>query len=222
MPGIEAAAASYNASVIKNRERTLHFNAYSYCLAAPSPLLMSLRFFWRNQSITAGVIFPAADATAQLFDKSKGGEESSASGGASWDFSRTLRWLFFGFAVQAPWNHVSWSLFLRQYHCCVDKYSLQCSLLYREPRRENRFARRGVCRCVYTEGCFPATLSRRTARSAPMCSTHSPGGSNTTAIHHHDHHCNCCSFLISFSRCICNEGYLPATPVTLRKFLHRW
>ncbi|CAM9422787.1 unnamed protein product, partial [Laminaria digitata] len=57
------------------------------------------------QSITAGVIFPAADATAQLFDKSKGGEESSASGGTSWDFARTLRWLFFGFAVQAPWNH---------------------------------------------------------------------------------------------------------------------
>eukprot|EP00904_Undaria_pinnatifida_P011297 jgi/Undpi1/7298/HiC_scaffold_22.g09771.m1 len=55
-------------------------------------------------SITAGVIFPAADATAQLFDKSKEGEASSA-GAANWDFFRTLRWLFFGFAVQAPWNH---------------------------------------------------------------------------------------------------------------------
>lgn len=54
------------------------------------------------QSITAGVIFPAADATAQLFDKNKGDTD----GGGSWDVARTLRWLFFGFAVQAPWNHV--------------------------------------------------------------------------------------------------------------------
>lgn len=52
------------------------------------------------KSITAGVIFPAADATAQFFDSArKAGDEG-------WDFARTLRWLFFGFVVQAPWNHV--------------------------------------------------------------------------------------------------------------------
>lgn len=86
-------------------------------------LINALRFLWalflllpflRNQSITAGVIFPAADATAQLFDKSKEGEASSA-GAANWDFFRTLRWLFFGFAVQAPWNHVSWRT---NVYCC--------------------------------------------------------------------------------------------------------
>lgn len=58
-----------------------------------------------RKSITAGVIFPAADATAQLFDK-KNTAEDSGSGG--WDLPRTLRWSFFGFVVQAPWNHVGW------------------------------------------------------------------------------------------------------------------
>lgn len=95
----------------QERERTPAFNVCSPGLSIPRlPSCLSFRC-WRNQSITAGVIFPAADATAQLFDKSKGGDESSASEGASWDFPRTLRWLFFGFAVQAPWNHVSRRLF---------------------------------------------------------------------------------------------------------------
>lgn len=54
------------------------------------------------QSITAGCIFPAADATAQFFDPKR-----KEAGSEQWDTARTLRWLFFGFAVQAPWNHVS-------------------------------------------------------------------------------------------------------------------
>lgn len=69
-------------------------NFLRYNLSAPLFTVPS-----RHQSITAGVIFPAADATAQLFS------EETEDGG--FDFSRTLRWLFFGFVVQAPWNHVS-------------------------------------------------------------------------------------------------------------------
>lgn len=62
-----------------------------------------LRTLWLGaQSITAGCIFPAADATAQFFDPKRKEE-----GSEQWDTARTLRWLFFGFAVQAPWNHVS-------------------------------------------------------------------------------------------------------------------
>lgn len=90
--------------------------------------------FWRHQSITAGVIFPAADATAQLFDKNKGGEESSA-GGAIWDFYRTLRWLFFGFAVQAPWNHVSWSFFFSSAALSITvAASARCSIESLDPK----------------------------------------------------------------------------------------
>ncbi|CAN0151153.1 unnamed protein product [Pylaiella littoralis] len=67
------------------------WDSYLHALEA-APLL--------TKSITAGCIFPAADATAQLYDtKAKEGEHQQ------WDGARTLRWLFFGFAVQAPWNH---------------------------------------------------------------------------------------------------------------------
>eukprot|EP00752_Nemacystus_decipiens_P015395 g13728.t1 len=65
------------------------WDSYLHALDA-APLL--------TKSITAGCIFPAADATAQLFDPKEKGSEK-------WDTARTLRWLFFGFAVQAPWNH---------------------------------------------------------------------------------------------------------------------
>lgn len=41
---------------------------------------------------------------AQRFDK-KGQDDGELQ--QQWDSARTLRWLFFGFAVQAPWNHVS-------------------------------------------------------------------------------------------------------------------
>lgn len=70
-----------------------------------------------DQSITAGVIFPAADLTAQLLDPSsrqgsdpdkpaRANTNDDESVKVAWDFARSLRWLFFGFAVQAPWNHV--------------------------------------------------------------------------------------------------------------------
>ncbi|CAM9666052.1 unnamed protein product [Choristocarpus tenellus] len=54
-----------------------------------------------TKSVTAGVIFPAADATAQLLDR-RGNVEADS---GSWDIFRTIRWLTFGFFVQAPWNH---------------------------------------------------------------------------------------------------------------------
>ncbi|CAN0097989.1 unnamed protein product [Ectocarpus sp. 4 AP-2014] len=55
-----------------------------------------------TKSITAGCIFPAADAVAQRFDN-KGQDDEELQ--QQWDIARTLRWLFFGFAIQAPWNH---------------------------------------------------------------------------------------------------------------------
>ncbi|CAM9668581.1 unnamed protein product, partial [Ascophyllum nodosum] len=86
-------------SAIKTRIRMLAspvelWSSYLDALQA-APLL--------TKSITAGVIFPAADAVAQSFDKKKRQEKDIDVD--SWDFARTLRWLFFGFAVQAPWNH---------------------------------------------------------------------------------------------------------------------
>ncbi|CAN0017949.1 unnamed protein product [Discosporangium mesarthrocarpum] len=54
-----------------------------------------------TKSLTAGFIFPAADAAAQVLDKGDGGSTDSD----AWDLNRSLRWLIFGFFVQAPWNH---------------------------------------------------------------------------------------------------------------------
>ena len=53
------------------------------------------------KSVTAGVILGAADLAGQaLEDIQKEGEESSGV-----DIARTIRFAFFGFILQAPWNH---------------------------------------------------------------------------------------------------------------------
>jgi len=91
--------SSWKAYSVHIRECTLHRPSGF----APPALPIRPRV-WPGfpQSITAGCIFPAADATAQIFDTKGEGE----GGREPWDLARTLRWLFFGFAVQAPWNHV--------------------------------------------------------------------------------------------------------------------
>ena len=54
-----------------------------------------------GQSVTAGVILGAADLAGQaLEDIQKEGEASSGV-----DIARTIRFAFFGFILQAPWNH---------------------------------------------------------------------------------------------------------------------
>lgn len=53
------------------------------------------------KSVTAGVILGAADLAGQaLEDAQKEGDESS-----ELDIARTIRFAFFGFVLQAPWNH---------------------------------------------------------------------------------------------------------------------
>ena len=67
------------------------WNAYNEALEA-SPLLV--------KSVTAGIILGAADFTGQKFENSKS-EES----GKAIDIGRVARFAFFGFVLQAPWNH---------------------------------------------------------------------------------------------------------------------
>jgi peroxisomal membrane protein 2 len=66
------------------------------------------------KSITAGVILGAADLSGQAIqqslllssvkDDSDGGDETSK-GGKEVDIARFVRFAFFGFILQAPWNH---------------------------------------------------------------------------------------------------------------------
>lgn len=59
-----------------------------------------------TKSITAGVILGAADVAGQALENkdSSDGEESS------FDVARAARFAFFGFILQAPWNHFYYSL----------------------------------------------------------------------------------------------------------------
>lgn len=52
-----------------------------------------------TKSITAGVILGAADLAGQAIENSQKGEESDL------DIGRFARFAFFGFILQAPWNH---------------------------------------------------------------------------------------------------------------------
>ena len=51
------------------------------------------------RSITAGVILGAADFAGQAIENSK------SDGKKTVDWARTARFAFFGFILQAPWNH---------------------------------------------------------------------------------------------------------------------
>lgn len=50
-----------------------------------------------TKAISAGVIIGAGDAAAQTVENSQTGGE--------FDFTRYLRWAFFGLVLQGPWNH---------------------------------------------------------------------------------------------------------------------
>jgi len=73
------------------------WEAYNDALAS-DPLLV--------KSATAGVILGAADLAGQaLEDFQKEGDENS-----ELDIARTIRFAFFGFILQAPWNHFYYQL----------------------------------------------------------------------------------------------------------------
>ncbi|KAL7548485.1 hypothetical protein ACHAWF_011767 [Thalassiosira exigua] len=61
------------------------------------------------KSVTAGVILGAADLSGQAIQQaiaaSDADGDESASGGGGVDFARFARFAFFGFVLQAPWNH---------------------------------------------------------------------------------------------------------------------
>lgn len=61
------------------------------------------------KSITAGVILGAADLSGQAIQQAIANDDDSVSGGKSdsnsVDFARFARFAFFGFILQAPWNH---------------------------------------------------------------------------------------------------------------------
>uniref|UniRef100_A0A7S3PZB9 Peroxisomal membrane protein MPV17 n=1 Tax=Chaetoceros debilis TaxID=122233 RepID=A0A7S3PZB9_9STRA len=52
-----------------------------------------------TKSITAGVILGAADFAGQALERSNSGEDNPV------DYARAARFAFFGFILQAPWNH---------------------------------------------------------------------------------------------------------------------
>jgi peroxisomal membrane protein 2 len=66
------------------------WNAYNEALVA-NPLL--------TKSVTAGVILGAADFTGQQLENSQQEEKKAL------DVGRVARFAFFGFILQAPWNH---------------------------------------------------------------------------------------------------------------------
>ncbi|CAM9791233.1 unnamed protein product [Heterosigma akashiwo] len=55
-----------------------------------------------TKSVTAGVIFPAADFAAQVIENSRLESEDEKK---DIDFARVARFAIFGFFLQAPWNH---------------------------------------------------------------------------------------------------------------------
>jgi len=55
------------------------------------------------KSITAGVILGAADLAGQAIQQATSDEDDTGDGGV--DIARFARFAFFGFILQAPWNH---------------------------------------------------------------------------------------------------------------------
>lgn len=71
------------------------------------------------KSITAGVILGAADLSGQAIQQSLssakddgdgGGGDSKGGGAGGVDIARFVRFAFFGFVLQAPWNHYYYQL----------------------------------------------------------------------------------------------------------------
>jgi len=62
-----------------------------------------------TKSVTAGIILPAADFSAQLIEKGKqtSGKDAQL---PSIDVFRVARFAVFGFFLQAPWNHFYYQL----------------------------------------------------------------------------------------------------------------
>lgn len=55
------------------------------------------------QAVTAGILLPGADFTAQLIERTKAKTDDTEV--PPLDLARTARFAIFGFALQAPWNH---------------------------------------------------------------------------------------------------------------------
>ncbi len=72
------------------------WNSYLNALEA-NPLLV--------KSVTAGVILGAADLSGQAIQQATADSSSESAAAASVDIARFLRFAFFGFILQAPWNH---------------------------------------------------------------------------------------------------------------------
>ncbi len=72
------------------------WNSYLDALEA-NPLLV--------KSITAGVILGAADLSGQAIQQATSESELESADSSSVDIARFLRFAFFGFILQAPWNH---------------------------------------------------------------------------------------------------------------------
>eukprot|EP00638_Chattonella_subsalsa_P006802 CAMPEP_0117755490 /NCGR_PEP_ID=MMETSP0947-20121206/13485_1 /TAXON_ID=44440 /ORGANISM="Chattonella subsalsa, Strain CCMP2191" /LENGTH=196 /DNA_ID=CAMNT_0005574839 /DNA_START=206 /DNA_END=796 /DNA_ORIENTATION=+ len=62
-----------------------------------------------TKSVTAGVIFPAADLAAQVIENKKSANTDGESADDI-DFARVARFAIFGFFLQAPWNHYFYQL----------------------------------------------------------------------------------------------------------------
>mmetsp|Transcript_20225 Transcript_20225/g.37126 ORF Transcript_20225/g.37126 Transcript_20225/m.37126 type:complete len:264 (+) Transcript_20225:127-918(+) len=66
------------------------------------------------KSITAGIILGAADLTGQAVQQNMAADDGSSSGDVSTstgvDIARFVRFAFFGFILQAPWNHFYYQL----------------------------------------------------------------------------------------------------------------
>lgn len=59
-----------------------------------------------TKAVTAAFIIGAADAVAQVVESSLAASKNATSeGNLTVDFARVARWSFFGFFLQAPWNH---------------------------------------------------------------------------------------------------------------------
>lgn len=61
------------------------------------------------QSITAGIILPAGDLAAQIFEKRDVDQENGPES-TDIDIARVIRFCIFGLVLQAPWNHVYFGL----------------------------------------------------------------------------------------------------------------
>ena len=98
-PVTRAVSATTTSSAL-NMDPQQAWTAYNDALET-SPLLV--------KSVTAGVILGAADLTGQAFEGAQSDDESTSKD-TGIDVARTVRFAFFGFILQAPWNHFYYTL----------------------------------------------------------------------------------------------------------------